>query len=45
MRRADGVKVAVYREGRTNLEFILAAAHAHVRPKPGLEEVSIFPTG
>jgi catechol-2,3-dioxygenase len=34
MCRADGVKVAVFREGRTNLEFILAAAHAHVMTIP-----------
>jgi hypothetical protein len=27
---ADGVKIAVLRKGRASLEFIWAAAHAHV---------------
>jgi hypothetical protein len=30
MNGADGVKVAVFREGRANSEFFLAAAHARV---------------
>jgi len=29
MRRADGVKIAVLRKGRAELELIWAAAHAH----------------
>ena len=31
MRGADGALIAVLRKDRTKLEFILAAAHAHVR--------------
>jgi hypothetical protein len=33
MRGADGALIAVLRKDRTKLEFILAAAHAHVMLK------------
>jgi hypothetical protein len=40
MRSADGVKIAVLRKGRTNLEFILAAAHAHDSKSTNLTRIT-----